>query len=371
MGSLSEELEHREAVVRVRVEELLGQIDELKQQLTAAEERLTRLQITRETVDEALAETGPAADADEAGEANEATAPGAGSVIGVQTVPPWRPGLDALSTSTPFTRLKSPPRAPQRRCWSSRPTARGSRCAPKPCGPPPRRPRPDRDCSAPALPPGRNPLATAWRPWPRSTTPNPHTGVPHDVIAPPGGRSGRRMLRPGPKASTKWLYGSVIDDAPDVIKRAFDQAEARDAGHHRPRVVLVDGARHQLDLMQTEAAVRGIPIDIVVDFVHVLEYIWQATWCFHNGDDPAAEAIEQQATTAQFGVPGHERLARTMRPARRHTADGINQSNGLAAMRGPDSSAITRRPWGRMPLTLCPSGPGSGLRRRAARSRPA
>lgn len=65
---------------------------------------------------------------------------------------------------------------------------------------------------------------------------------PHDVIAPPGGRSGRRKLRPGPKASAKWLYGSVIDDAPDVIKRAFDQAEARDAGHHRPWVVLVDGA---------------------------------------------------------------------------------------------------------------------------------
>jgi hypothetical protein len=143
---------------------------------------------------------------------------------------------------------------------------------------------------------------------------------PHDVIAPPGGRSGRRKLRPGPKASAKWLYGSVIDDAPDVIKRAFDQAEARDAGHHRPWVVLVDGARHQLDLIQAEAAVRGITIDIVVDFVHVLEYIWQAAWCFHNGDDPAAEdwvaahaltvltgnarqaaeAIEQQATTAQL-----------------------------------------------------------------------
>ncbi|WP_328405103.1 hypothetical protein OHS70_37465 [Streptomyces sp. NBC_00390] len=65
---------------------------ELKQLLTAAEERLTRLQITRETVDEVLAETTPdagagAAEVDKAGKADEATAPGAGSVIGVQTVP--------------------------------------------------------------------------------------------------------------------------------------------------------------------------------------------------------------------------------------------------------------------------------------------
>lgn len=97
------------------------------------------------------------------------------------------------------------------------------------------------------------------------------------------------MLRPGPKAASKWLHGSVIDDAATVVKAAFDQAEARDPGHRRRWVVLVDGARHQLDLIQTEAACRGITIDIAVDFVHVLEYLWQAAWSFHHSGDPAAE----------------------------------------------------------------------------------
>ncbi|MFE9685405.1 transposase family protein [Streptomyces sp. NPDC006285] len=54
----------------------------------------------------------------------------------------------------------------------------------------------------------------------------------------------------------------------------------------------------------------------------------------------------------------------------RHTAGGINQSRGLAAVRGPDVIAIARQSWVRMLLTPGPGGSGSGPRRRAARSRP-
>jgi hypothetical protein len=56
---------------------------------------------------------------------------------------------------------------------------------------------------------------------------------PHDVIAPPGGRHGTRMLWPGPKALAKWLAGSVRKDPADMIAAAFDEAEARDPGHLR------------------------------------------------------------------------------------------------------------------------------------------
>ncbi|MFF4403198.1 hypothetical protein [Streptomyces sp. NPDC001404] len=102
MGSLSEELERREAETRARVEELREQVEGLNRQIAVEEERLTRLRITRETVDEVLAET--AADAaprepDDGGPVGQkavgASAPGADAVIGVQTVPSWRPGLEA------------------------------------------------------------------------------------------------------------------------------------------------------------------------------------------------------------------------------------------------------------------------------------
>jgi len=103
----------------------------------------------------------------------------------------------------------------------------------------------------------------------------------------------------------------------------FDQADQRDPTHRRPWIVLVDGARHQLDLIRAEAARRGVPIHILVDLIHVLEYLWKAAWCFHHAADPAAEpwvaghalkllagetdavitALGQQATDAGLTAP--------------------------------------------------------------------
>jgi hypothetical protein len=54
-------------------------------------------------------------------------------------------------------------------------------------------------------------------------------------------------------------------------------------------VVLVDGAEHQLDLIRAEAARRSVAIHIVIDFIHVLEYLWKAAWSLHPAADPAAE----------------------------------------------------------------------------------
>jgi hypothetical protein len=112
---------------------------------------------------------------------------------------------------------------------------------------------------------------------------------PHDVIAPPGGRHGHRKLRPRPKAKAKWLAGSVEHDPAEVIAAVFGQAEARDPARRRTWVVLVDGAEHQLDLVRAEAARRGVAISIVIDVVHVLEYLWKAAWSLHPAGDPAAE----------------------------------------------------------------------------------
>jgi hypothetical protein len=112
---------------------------------------------------------------------------------------------------------------------------------------------------------------------------------PHDVIAPPGGRHGARAPRPGPKARAKWLAGSVRRGPAEVIATAFDEAEARDPQHLRTWVVLVDGAEHQLDLIRAEAARRAVTIHVVIDLIHVLEYIWKAAWSLHEAGDPAAE----------------------------------------------------------------------------------
>src|SRR6266480_4155488 len=54
MGSLIDELQRREAAARAGAEELRRRIAELAEQLAQAEERLSRLVIARETVEEVL-----------------------------------------------------------------------------------------------------------------------------------------------------------------------------------------------------------------------------------------------------------------------------------------------------------------------------
>jgi chromosome segregation ATPase len=59
MGSLIEELQRREAAARQEVDELRGEITRLTERLARAEEKLPRLEITRETVAGILGDVGP------------------------------------------------------------------------------------------------------------------------------------------------------------------------------------------------------------------------------------------------------------------------------------------------------------------------
>lgn len=108
---------------------------------------------------------------------------------------------------------------------------------------------------------------------------------PHDVMARPEGERAKQA----PKAQGKWLTASVADDAAAVIARVFDEAERRDPEHAHDWVALMDGNNHQIDRIKAEAKKRKIDITIVVDWIHVLEYLWSAAWSFHAEGDPLAE----------------------------------------------------------------------------------
>ena len=96
MGSLVDELRRRETAARAEAEQLRGQIAELAERLAGVEERLSRLVIARETVDEVLSEAGAeAAPATVMPDGAVASRPGHLSAVGVLAVPPWRAGLEA------------------------------------------------------------------------------------------------------------------------------------------------------------------------------------------------------------------------------------------------------------------------------------
>ena len=96
MGSLVDELQRREAAAREEAEELRGRIAQLAERLAGVEERLSRLVITRETMEEVL--NGSGAEAAPATVMPDGVAPsrsGHLSAVGVLAVPPWRAGLEA------------------------------------------------------------------------------------------------------------------------------------------------------------------------------------------------------------------------------------------------------------------------------------
>ena len=111
---------------------------------------------------------------------------------------------------------------------------------------------------------------------------------------------------PGPVAANKWLCASVVTDAAAVIARVFDEAERRDPKHRRSWVALVDGNSHQIQRIKYEAKARAVTVTIICDFIHVLEYIWNAASALHPADDPAAihAWVHHQATRV---LDGHAR----------------------------------------------------------------
>lgn len=93
-----------------------------------------------------------------------------------------------------------------------------------------------------------------------------------------------------PEIVNKRVWASVRRDAKAVLASVFEEASKRDPRQQRPWVFLVDGHRHQLDLIETMAKAGGFEVTIVLDFIHVLEYLWKAGLCFFESGSEQLEA---------------------------------------------------------------------------------
>jgi hypothetical protein len=122
------------------------------------------------------------------------------------------------------------------------------------------------------------------RPAPRSAA---------DIL--PRDAAERAARRDGPVAKARRMDASLEHSTAAMTTALFDQAEQRDPAHQRRWVVLVDGANHQLDCIEKEAGKRGVDIDIIVDFVHVLEYLWKAADDLHPDHGTRAAFVQSAA----------------------------------------------------------------------------
>jgi hypothetical protein len=102
--------------------------------------------------------------------------------------------------------------------------------------------------------------------------------------------------QPGPHAHGKTLFASVRRPAGEVIADAFAEAHRRDPGHQRPWFAVVDGNNHQIETITALAAKHGVQVPILIDLIHVTQYLWKAANSFFYPGDPAARAWVKQQT---------------------------------------------------------------------------
>lgn len=93
-----------------------------------------------------------------------------------------------------------------------------------------------------------------------------------------------------PRAQNKRVWASVERNAETVTKELFDEASKRDMEQKKPWVILVDGQKQQLKNVCDEVKRRKLKnTTIILDFIHVLEYLWAAVFCFYQEGTAEAE----------------------------------------------------------------------------------
>lgn len=124
----------------------------------------------------------------------------------------------------------------------------------------------------------------------------PHSRTPESIL--------EKTERNGdpPKPQNKRVWASVEKPASEVIEAMFQEGLRRDPGQKRKWVILVDGQLTQLQEIKRVQKKLGIRAEVVVDFVHVLEYLWKAAYCFHEESSPTAEAwVKERALKVLMG----------------------------------------------------------------------
>ena len=94
-----------------------------------------------------------------------------------------------------------------------------------------------------------------------------------------------------PTATGKWLTASLIEDIPTVIAAGFAEATRRDPTHTRDRVALVDGNTTQIEAITAQAGARGVDVTILVDYLHVAGYVWDAAKALFCTDTTAGMTL--------------------------------------------------------------------------------
>jgi hypothetical protein len=153
----------------------------------------------------------------------------------------------------------------------------------------------------------------------------PYVRTPEDIIA----RVQKVPDAPSrPRPEHKRVWASLERTPEEVITAMFDEAEHRDPQHQKTWAALVDGNLTQLDGLQKIAHQRNIDLFILVDFIHVAQYVWKAALVFHPED------FEKQDDWVRT------RLLEILRGKAVHVAAGMRRSATLHSMKEEERKPV-------------------------------
>lgn len=128
----------------------------------------------------------------------------------------------------------------------------------------------------------------------------------------------------------KRVWASVEREAQAVVEEVFAEARARDPDQQREWVVLVDGHEAQLRQIVAAATSQDVEVTPILDFIHVLEYLWKAAYGFHaEGTDEAERWVPERSLrilegNASYVAAGMRRSA-TLRGLSAHKRANVDK----------------------------------------------
>jgi hypothetical protein len=149
---------------------------------------------------------------------------------------------------------------------------------------------------------------------------------PEDIVSDLGPVRDTAVVRPRPEHKRVWA--SVAKSPEEVIEQMFEEALRRDTAGDKRWVALVDGNRTQLALIKKLAKRHGVQPTIVLDVIHVLEYLWGAGFAIHGEGNPATQRWVS------------ERFLEILRGNSSDVAAGMRRSATLRAMPDGDRAAV-------------------------------
>ena len=138
----------------------------------------------------------------------------------------------------------------------------------------------------------------------------------------------KNLIRPRPR--NKRVWADVVADPKEVTRRLFKEALRRDPNQRRRWVMLVDGDPRQLENIRATKKHFNVDVTVVMDFIHVLEYLWQASYAFHEpGTAEAQQWVQQRGLRILHGKSSD-------------VAAGMRRSATLQAVGGSKREAVDK-----------------------------